>query len=220
MRRLTWLFVLFFPQISCSSVESYFFTDKKESTEVQINTNSSESYNSKLIYDGKSIAKIIKEAKLDIVNRQIYKNPGAWIGKIISVSGFIAEKPPFELDVLCFQISGTIGNTPMGDHFNYVVEIDHALPTQSKINEDVQTIVRGGQYRIFARVKELRQFLNDYGQTTTLPIVECLMIYKSDDFSFQSPLWVTKSVETLPGGVVEVDSLKYEFPKSDSLEKK
>lgn len=220
MHRLTLLFVFLLSQISCTSVENYFLNEKKEMKEVQINSPSNENINSKSLYDDKIIAKIIRQAKFDVYNRQIYKNPDAWIDKIISVSGIIVEKPPFELDAQYFQISGTIGNTPMGDHFNYIVEIDHSLPTQSRIDQNVQTIVKGGQYRIFARVKELKQFLNDYGQSTTLPVTDCLIIFKSDDFNFQFPIWVTKSAEVLPKGIVEVDSLKYEFPKSDSLENK
>ena len=220
MQRLTLLLVILFSQISCTSVENYFLNEKKETGEVKISTNSNESYNSKLLYDDKIIAKIIKQAKFDVYNRQIYKNPDAWIDKIISVSGIINEKPPFELDAQFFKISGTIGNTPMGDHFNFIVEVDHPLPTQSRIDQNVRTIVKGGQYRIFVKVKEMKQFLNDYGQSTTLPITDCLIIYKSDDFNFQFPIWVTKSAEILPKGIVEVDSLKYDFPKSDSLEKK
>jgi hypothetical protein len=39
------------------------------------------------------------------------------------------------------------------------------------------------------------------------------MIYRSDDYAFSHPIWVTHAYRKLPEGTVTTDTLIYEFDK-------
>lgn len=218
MKAINYFLVLFcFVLFSCSSLENYLMTDKKQ--EEKVNLTSEDSYKSdkQLSYDEKGIKKIISRATYDVYNRMIYNDPEGWKGKIISVSGIITEKPVIYIEKNHIQITGNIGNNPNGDYFNFIIKLDHPLPVQTRIDQNVKKIVRGEQYRVFIKFRELKDFLNDYGQVQRLSLTDCLLIYKADDFSFNDPIWVSQNLELLPNGRVTIDSIKYNFQTNDSI---
>ncbi len=218
MKKLNFLLPLFL-FISCSSTMNYIFVEKKnENSSTNINTYQ-DGRNLTLSYNSDEIKKIISSAKFEISNKQIYKNPDKWKGETISVSGTIVVKTEISLDDNFFQLQGRIGDVPSGDFINYIIELDHPLPKQTRIDENVKTITPGKKYRVFGVFRELKQFLNEYGTPTMLPLLQCKLIYDGDDFEFRNPLWVTRSLEVLPNGEINIENPQYRIEKDSSTNK-
>ncbi len=210
-----YLFIIFSfsVMVSCSTTESFLFSsESKSENEKTYLEGYGEGYAFTMSYDSEEIKKIISKANFDVYNRLIYRNPEEWLGKIISIYGLISGRPELPLDSNLFQISGRIGGEA-GDYFNFIVEIDHPLPKDQRIDIKIRSVNPGNVYRVFGKVKGLKQFINDYGSTVTLPLIECLLIYHPDDFGFKYPLWISNTLEVLPKGEIKVDSLKYKFEK-------
>ncbi len=199
--------------VSCSTTENFLFkSDSNSEDDKTYLEGYGEGYALTMSYNSDEIKKIVSKANFDVYNRLIYRNPDEWICKIISIYGLISGRPELPLETNSFQISGRIGGEA-GDYFNFIVDIDHPLPKDQRIDIKIRTVNPGNVYRVFGKVKGLKQFINDYGSTVTLPLIEGLLIYHPDDFGFKYPLWISNTLEILPKGEIKVDSLKYKFDR-------
>jgi hypothetical protein len=130
---------------------------------------------------------IIKSAKHEVSNIMIYNNFSNYQGKVIAALGIIAQQKFLLNNTTSFYLSGQAN----GYAVNFVINLDHPLKDQNKINEDIEPITVGKFIRIFGRLKEVKDFLLEDGSTRKLPVLEAIVIYSGDDRNFVRPLWLS-----------------------------
>lgn len=129
---------------------------------------------------------VISSARYDVDNIHIYTNPNEFIGKIISTRGIFVEQKFFKDKEKKFIISGSNNGHPA----EYLVYLDHPLPKQTKIGENVQVISTASGIRVFGWLKNLEDYMTESGVKKQLPVLEAIAIYNIDDRDLLKPVWV------------------------------
>lgn len=171
MSKLLILLILFFNFISCSGL---FEEGSNKSTNNSLKTGRS------------NLKQTIGNAKYDVDNINIYTNPSEYIGKIISTRGIFLEQKFFKDKEKKFIVSGSNNGHPA----DYLVYLDHPLPKQNKIGENIQVISTASGIRVFGRLKGLEDYMTEAGVKKQLPVLEAIAIYNIDDRELQNPVWV------------------------------
>lgn len=161
--------VLSIPLISCSAL-------------MEGSTNKSNTLNK----SNSNLREMISSAKYDVDNIHIYTNPNDFIGKVISTRGVFVEQKFFKDKDKKFIISGSNNGHPA----EYLVYLDHPLPKQTKIGENIQVISTASGIRVFGRLKGLEDYMTESGVKKQLPVLEALAIYNIDDRNLLNPVWV------------------------------
>jgi hypothetical protein len=132
------------------------------------------------------LKKIIANANYDVYNLAILRNPNDWQGRLVSFSGVITE----ELLVISrpnfFIVNGRINDYLI----SFVVYLDHSVPAQKMINEDIEIISRGKSVRVFAEVIGIEEFMTESGTKKKMPTAECIAIYNQSDYNLRKPIWL------------------------------
>jgi len=164
-------------------------------------------------YDAEMINRTIKQASFEFYNALLYRNQSAWTGRTVGVVGMYPGTGPsarvYTRNENEFYFTGSYNGRPIA-----VVEVlDHPLPMSRIFDKAVPLISPLQEILIFGSIRGLENLMDDNGYSRAMPVIECLLIYDKDDYSFRRPLWVSSKFEKLPEGTVTVDSLKYEFDK-------
>jgi len=171
MLRLLIIFILFFSLISCSGL---------------FEEGSNQSTNNSLKKSNSNLKQAIGNARYDVDNINIYTNPSEYIGKIISTRGVFVEQKFFKDKEKKFIVSGSNNGHPA----DYLVYLDHPLPKQTKIGENIQVISTASGIRVFGRLKGLEDYMTEAGVKKQLPVLEAIVIYNIDDRDLLNPVWV------------------------------
>jgi hypothetical protein len=142
--------------------------------------------NTSLKKSSSNLKAVISNARYDVDNIHIYSNPSEFIGKIISTRGVYVEQKFLKDKDRKFIISGSNS----GQAADYLVTLDHPLPKQSKIGENIQIISTNSGIRVFGKLKGIEDYLTETGLNKQLPVLEAIAIFNIDDREFQNPVWV------------------------------
>jgi hypothetical protein len=171
MRKILILLVLMFNFYSCSGL---FQESSANSTDTSLKKSSS------------NLKEVISAARYDVDNINIYSNPTEYVGKIISTRGVFLEQKFFRDKDKKFIVSGSNNGHPA----DFLVYLDHPLPKQAKIGENVQIISTASGIRVFGRLKEIEDYMTESGVKKQLPALEAIAIFNIDDRDLQNPVWV------------------------------
>jgi len=164
-------------------------------------------------YDAEMISRTIKKANFEFYNALLYRDQATWIGRTVGVMGTYPGNGPsarvYTRNENEFYFAGSYNGRPIA----IVAILDHPLPMSRMFDKAVPLISPLQEILIFGSIRGLENLMNDNGYSRAMPVMECLLIYDKDDYSFRKPLWVSSKFEQLPEGTVTVDSLKYEFDK-------
>lgn len=164
-------------------------------------------------YDTEMINRTIKQANFEFYNALLYRDQSAWTNRTIGVMGMYPGTGPsarvYTRNENEFYFAGSYNGRPIG----IVTMLDHPLPMSKMFDKAVPLISPLQEILIFGTIRGLENLMDDNGYSRAMPVMECLLIYDKDDYSFRRPLWITSKFEKLPEGTVTVDSLKYEFDK-------
>jgi hypothetical protein len=144
------------------------------------------STNNSLKKSNTNLREMISSAKYDVDNINIYTTPNEYIGKIISTRGIFLEQKFFKDKEKKFIVSGSNNGHPA----DYLVYLDHPLPKQTKIGENIQVISTASGIRVFGRLKGLEDYMTEAGIKKQLPVLDAIAIYNIDDRELQNPVWV------------------------------
>ncbi len=137
-------------------------------------------------FDLNALKAAVDSSSSDFTNAAFYQNGTPWIGRLVALSGTIAEVPVVGGHEGKFvQLSG---NGAYGA-VNVVATIDSPLPTKASYTGTVPLITKGQSVRVLARVLGVDDFYDANGFTLHLPVCSCLAIYFSDDVGLQRPIW-------------------------------
>jgi hypothetical protein len=164
-------------------------------------------------YDAEMINRTIKQASFEFYNALLYRDQSAWTGRTVGVLGKYPGNGPiarvYTTNENEFYIDGSYNGRPIG----IVAMLDHPLPMSRIFDKAVPLISSLQELLVFGSIRGLENLMDDNGYSRAMPVIEYLLIYDKDDYSFRKPLWVSSKFEKLPEGTVTVDSLKYEFDK-------
>jgi hypothetical protein len=164
-------------------------------------------------YDTEMINRTIKQANFEFYNALLYRDQSAWTGRTVGVLGMYPGNRPsvrvYTRNENEFYFAGSYNGRPIG----IVAMLDHPLPMSRIFDKAVPLISPLQEILVFGSIRGLENLMDDNGYSCAMPVIECLLIYDKDDYSFRKPLWVSSKFEKLPEGTVTVDSLKYEFDK-------
>ena len=164
-------------------------------------------------YDAEMIDRTIKRANFEFYNALLYRDQTTWTGKTVGVLGAYPGNGPnariYARNENEFYLAGSYNGRSIG----MVVVLDHPLPMSTMFDKAVPLISPLQEIMIFGSIRGLENMMDDNGYSRAMPVLECLLIYNKDDYSFRKPLWVNSKFERVPEGTVTVDSLKYEFDK-------
>jgi hypothetical protein len=202
--------------LSCKQFEKYVFEEQPSQQQQPVtiaSTNPTSEISSE--YDANQILKVLQRANFDFYNALIYKDEKSWEGTLVSLAGNMVEQPVITSEQNVIQLIGTSG----GDYADIVAYLDHPLPMQMTISEQVHLLTRGRSIRIFGVLQTCKDFVDKYGQRLYLPTMECLLIYDQDDRFFSEPLWISDTLKKRREGevIIEKDSIKYYRYDPDSL---
>ena len=159
------------------------------------------------------INRTIRQATFEFYNALIYKDQAAWTGRTVGVAGVYPGTGPsarvYARNENEFYFAGMYNGRPI----SIVATLDHPLPMSKMFDKAVPLISPLQEIWIFGSIRGLENLMDDNGYSRAMPVMDCLLIYNKDDYSFRRPLWVSSRFEILPEGTVTVDSLKYEFDK-------
>ncbi len=142
--------------------------------------------NNTLKKSSSNLKAVISGARYDVDNIHIYSNTNEFIGKIISTRGYYIEQKFLKDKDRKFVISGSNS----GQTADYLVVLDHPLPKQSKIGENIMIISTGSNIRVFGKFIRIEDYLTESGIKKQLPMLEAIAIFNIDDREFQNPVWV------------------------------
>jgi len=168
------LFGLFFVSLNFISCSGLFEESSRNNTNNSLSKNNS------------NLKHAISSARYDVDNIDIYTNPINYFGKIISTRGVFVEQKFFKDKEKKFIVSGSNNGHPA----DFLVYLDHPLPKQTKIGENVQVISTLSGIRVFGKLKGLEDYMTENGVKKQLPALEAIAIYNIDDRDLQIPVWV------------------------------
>lgn len=164
-------------------------------------------------YDAEMINRTIKQASFEFYNALLYRDQSSWTGRTVGVSGMYPGNGPsarvYTRNENEFYFAGSYNGRPIA----LVAVLDHPLQMIRIFDKAVPLISPLQEILIFGSIRGLENLMDDNGYSRAMPVMEGLLIYDKDDYSFRKPLWVSSKFEKLPEGTVTVDSLKYEFDK-------
>ena len=147
---------------------------------------SNQSTNNTLKKSNKNLREVISRARYDVDNIHIYTNPNEYLDKIIATRGVYVEQKFLREREKKFIISGSNNGHPA----DFLVYLDHPLPKQTKIGENVQVISTMSGIRVFGKLKGIEDYLTESGIKKQLPALEAIAIFNIDDREYFYPVWV------------------------------
>lgn len=126
-----------------------------------------------------------KHAIFDISNLLLMRKTDDYVGKVLGLSGGLVEQVYTADKETWVEIRGRTGDRG----FDLMIYLDHPLPKQTNIGENIITIGTGSQVRMLAKFRGFEEFTDEYGSKRKLPVGECIAIFQHSDFNLLKPIW-------------------------------
>jgi len=74
---------------------------------------------------------------------------------------------------------------------NFLLLLDHPLPSETNIGELKQTVVVGNTIWMLGKITEVRDIVTERGNDIKVPVLKGFVISKDNDRNFEKPVWVS-----------------------------
>jgi len=138
-------------------------------------------------YDTEMINRTIKQANFEFYNALLYRDQSAWTGRTVGVLGMYPGNRPsarvYTRNENEFYFAGSYNGRPI----DIVAMLDHPLPMSRIFDKAVPLISPLQEILVFGSIRGLENLMDDNGYSRAMPVIECLLIYDKDDYSFRKP---------------------------------
>ena len=143
-------------------------------------------------FNGSEYSRIIDQAEFDFANELFYKNQSKWIGVTVGVKGSFANHPDYSDIGKPYEIISGTGNSGMT--IVLLALLDHPISATEGFTDRGPRVTKGEELRYFGILRKARETVMSNGVIRILPVFEVQLIFRTDDQTYQNPIWVGNSI--------------------------
>lgn len=141
---------------------------------------------------GSEYGRIIDGANFNFANELFYKDQAKWIGQTVAVKGSFSNHPDYSDIGKPYEIISGTGNNGMT--VVLLALLDHPVASTESFTDHGPRVTKGEELRYFGILRKARETVMSNGVIRILPVFEVQLIFRSDDQTYEKPIWVSKSV--------------------------